>query len=1067
MNHAPISFQCWGNAMVGSPQLQHTQTHLLRNIPGSQKSKERVLFFRRDFFHLKLIHLEEYSVTELECRHALGVSPERRSNALRCSFFYLRSREFAEKAGPDYLSGSTEETTKMEQLRRWVSEENPEHIRHYSAPSDIGELVLSDLKKLIDDLYPAGSEPSELQKERVHHRVFAEARSAVYISRPEVLKTLRDHTVSHTQHPLIVTGPSGSGKSALMANWSFLLQRSAENTNGSVCVISYFCGSSPASTEAVNVVRHILLELNDFFLLEKEIPSSKSDILSALSDWLMVVAPRGVVVLCIDAVNQLEENSTSLDWIPLVFPPSVRVFISTLPDHSTFHTLSARNWPIFQVSELSDAERDQLVVSYLRQYGKVLDQKQRESVYSCQSTYNPLFLRIFLDEIRLASFETLGERIRTYVSCVGIEAIYERVLERLENDYGGIVSDSFSFIWAARRGMLEEELVSILGVSPQKWSFFYFSVKDALISPAGCLSFFHNGLRLAVQARYLSTPEKKKAVHEKLSSFFQLPKNFSVKTILSARQIEELPYQLQQAEKHQELVETLCVPCVFSQLCLSEWFLLQYFTDALSKTSFPEPPSSSSAEPQSLKLSDKISLVLSGAVEKHRQNLDFSDSQAVSIFAEYLIQVSRFLREYGSRENLPKAIKICTMAVEMDRRVSGKKSLRYANDLYDLGWLYFRQRDLKEAQKHYSDALSIYQSISGPFSAEVGACLNHMGWVSHWSSGRPAALAYCLRALAIRQDSLPMMHKDLAQSLHTLGFFQSENQRERDRALRILVFAYVVAETSLGVTNKLTTNIKRDLERFGRGAQASQTKIQQQQQQLQNTSSSSFFTEPRLEKYQKTFSLDRLSQIDYGLTTAVTENFKQANVVVLYGPPSCGCSQTVRQYASANSLRIVRLMLRDRVYEGPDIEKWLGNVFDADLAEPSLIYIDSIAHFSVADFEMMVRLAKKASVICHCPTKAAFSRLRETQSEATRWIFAPPLSEDLRRLLFPLMLPDKRLGDPTVAELLLKSGDYSLKDMAIFCRAIQSRVFERNLTPKRVRQFFAPPATHAREEWAF
>ncbi|MEN8221078.1 MAG: hypothetical protein ABFS56_32950 [Pseudomonadota bacterium] len=57
------------------------------------------------------------------------------------------------------------------------------------------------------------------------------------------------------------------------------------------------------------------------------------------------------------------------------------------------------------------------------------------------------------------------------------------------------------------------------------------------------LSFFHDYLQQAVEARYLNTPEKKRKVHRQLADYFEQ----QAKNKIDSRLASELPYQLEQA----------------------------------------------------------------------------------------------------------------------------------------------------------------------------------------------------------------------------------------------------------------------------------------------------------------------------------------------------------------------------------------------------------------------------------------------------------------------------------------------------------------------------------------
>jgi hypothetical protein len=91
-------------------------------------------------------------------------------------------------------------------------------VRDYDDPRELGRLVVADLERVIDALYPEGSAPAPLDREEAAHAAFAASRARVYVGRPRDVAVLDGH-VTADGLPLTVLGASGSGKSALLANW--------------------------------------------------------------------------------------------------------------------------------------------------------------------------------------------------------------------------------------------------------------------------------------------------------------------------------------------------------------------------------------------------------------------------------------------------------------------------------------------------------------------------------------------------------------------------------------------------------------------------------------------------------------------------------------------------------------------------------------------------------------------------------------------------------------------------------------------------------------------------------
>ena len=136
-------------------------------------------------------------------------------------------------------------------------------------------------------------------------------------------------------------------------------------------------------------------------------------------------------------LNQLEDRENALDlvWLPETFPPAINVILSTLPGRS-LEAAQKRNWQVVQVKGLQTAERKRMIYTYLAQFRKRLENKQVDEIAAAGQTSNPLFLKALLDELRIFGiYEKLNKQIHYYLQSGTVEGLYQRILERLEQDY--------------------------------------------------------------------------------------------------------------------------------------------------------------------------------------------------------------------------------------------------------------------------------------------------------------------------------------------------------------------------------------------------------------------------------------------------------------------------------------------------------------------------------------------------------------------------------------------------------------------------------------------------------
>lgn len=559
-----------------------------------------------DAIHPELVEHEPWlsehvdrSVTELEIIHGVLRDPAMRGHA----YFYLRDpayvagrpaaeqAAFRERPTRDEIERlGAEEAEQRAQARRRKLAALKDRIRtsgfpvreNYADPEELGRLVLADLGALIDRLYPAESRPDPLDREALEHNSFAASRARVYVGRSDDFERLNAHAGGE-EPPLIVLGEAGSGKSALLANWaaryaadiaepsvkagaSFWkrLGRRFRATGGperAPVVITHFIGATPQSAEWTAMLRRIMGELRRRLDIAREIPDRPDALRTEFGVWLRLAAERARVVLVLDAFDRLEDRDGALDlvWLPAAIPPNIRLIASTLPGRA-LDAVSKRGWSELRVAPLSLEERRAVLTEYLAQYAKTLRPAQTDTVIGSAQTANPLFLRLMGDELRSFGIaEALDERIRFYLAATTVSELYEKVLERYEADYERerprLVGDAMSFIWAARRGLSEAELLELLGSSETplpsaQWSPLYLALESTLVNRSGLLAFSHDAMRAAVERRYLAGAGAHEQAHTRLADYFE-------SRSADARRTEELPWQLEAAGAWPRLLRVL------------------------------------------------------------------------------------------------------------------------------------------------------------------------------------------------------------------------------------------------------------------------------------------------------------------------------------------------------------------------------------------------------------------------------------------------------------------------------------------------------------------------------
>lgn len=211
-----------------------------------------------------------------------------------------------------------------------------------------------------------------------------------------------------------------------------------------------------------------------------------------------------------------------------MIPKNVRFVVSTAGGRS-LRELERRKWAMLRVEPLSPSERTELIRAYLRHYGKELRTADERRISESDQAANPLHLRVLLDELRVVGeHDRLDECIMHYLQAQTTAALYDRVLERYERDYGhgtALVSNALCLLWASRGGLTEAELLQLLGSKGRPlpsalWSPLALAADSSLMYRGGMLGLFHEHVRTAIAERYDLARDHGRSWHLRLADYF-------------------------------------------------------------------------------------------------------------------------------------------------------------------------------------------------------------------------------------------------------------------------------------------------------------------------------------------------------------------------------------------------------------------------------------------------------------------------------------------------------------------------------------------------------------------
>ena len=381
--------------------------------------------------------------------------------------------------------------------------------------------VFDCLKQVIAAQVAALQEISPEEQEEQAHRAFCEERRSGFLGRIEPLAAIESYLRDGAAQPLALVGPAGSGKSALMAE---AVHRARETFQSKIqyskskIVLSRFIGATPGSSDLIQLLRDLVGGIRRLHPTEvsagdlpgtkshgtgeKEAPDSKipfevNPLTNAFHEALTRATPEQPIWIFLDALDQFRDANlaSSLSWLPSKLPPNVRIIVSTsrsvgvsptssnglsiasisdqpssIPDDPRSLILCnlSRLFPGVQtihLAPLTAADGAALLDQWLIKAGRKLEPDQRQTILdSFTSEGNALWLRVAAEEAaRWPAWHKPN-----YLPD-NLPALLETVIVRLSRneEHGEIfVKRALGYLAAARHGLAEDEVISILGADP-------------------------------------------------------------------------------------------------------------------------------------------------------------------------------------------------------------------------------------------------------------------------------------------------------------------------------------------------------------------------------------------------------------------------------------------------------------------------------------------------------------------------------------------------------------------------------------------------------------------------
>jgi tetratricopeptide (TPR) repeat protein len=418
-----------------------------------------------------------------------------------------------------------------------------------------------------------------LTLERRKHEAYGGSRLGLYLGGKQYFTALDAAMKAESFAPVLITGASGGGKSALIANWS----RSYKDKYPETLEVVHYLGSGADAADPVKLVTRLLQEIARITGDELKLETDPQKILNALPEWLARASSYAERegnewMILLDGLDKLS-SLRDLRWWPGSLPPRVKLVVSCLDGGVQDEARKRMEWTALEVHPFSPEEQRKFITEYLGKYRKSLKPQQVALLQKHPLSGNPLFLRTLLEELRIFGVhEELEKRITWYLESQTVDQLFAKVLERVEGDTDAeAVRSSMEAIWASRAGLAQDELLAITGLVPATWAPIHNALDEALFESGGRIQFGHDFLRKAVEERYLGSKKSQKQAHIRIAGYFD---ELACDEGVDARIVEELPWQFEKGSLKEELIGTLTDEAMFEGLYdRDQYELIKYWLD--------------------------------------------------------------------------------------------------------------------------------------------------------------------------------------------------------------------------------------------------------------------------------------------------------------------------------------------------------------------------------------------------------------------------------------------------------------------------------------------------------
>ncbi|XP_069676393.1 NACHT and WD repeat domain-containing protein 2 isoform X2 [Periplaneta americana] len=562
---------------------------------------ERTLAVMVNVFPQELRDTYLTTVVEQEVHNTVCMSQEL---ARRCLWLYRVCAPTGSQSQDPPSPGETELRRRLEALHknlknqlnekhilrmpvRWMEGgldlEFPEHAQYVA---EVTSQLANHLRSLVDTIIEEDQNKSVLKssygidsrlfQELMQQTSFCQRAAQCSINREAVLQEIKNYIVGEAQHPLVVHGPRGCGKTTLIARAA----QCCHTWQTEALLLVRFVSISAQSHTTEQLLRSIVDQCSVLTYGQQSWAAhsikSYTELLPRLLAASCLHRPQ---VIMIDGIDQVKEYGTqNLDWLPIKLPENVKLILSVADDSPVFAEIKKKisdSSALIPMPALGKVEAQSILMASVMQYNHSVSSRVQDCVRSSvQDCTLPLYVKVLAWQ---TSWWT--DKDHDIVPKGNLTDQLHLMLQELEVILGKErVEHALALLTAAKTGLSDSEMLDLLAHDAA----FHSQATYVLWAP-GCLfwarlnkylapfllwssvdgpSTLHwrdEMLFSAVKQKYLGDQNRRHWAHQTLIQYYQgkwadepprgmtgrhLPQPDKTDKCYNRRKLDELPYQV-------------------------------------------------------------------------------------------------------------------------------------------------------------------------------------------------------------------------------------------------------------------------------------------------------------------------------------------------------------------------------------------------------------------------------------------------------------------------------------------------------------------------------------------